>query len=100
MLLQRIQIVVLDLRYDIVEDLLVREEPCRHESIEDRGVTKRIKCVLTERTVIHGRLLVRVCHTNLLTPVVEDETSEGNWEKQGHSWSIEKGNENHVEDVR
>ena len=68
---QGVQIVALDHRNDIFEDLLIGKEPGCHNDIEDRRVTKQIKSLLTQGAVIHGRLLVRVGHAEALTDVVE-----------------------------
>ena len=72
MVVKRVEVVAGDLRNDILEDLLIREQPGCHDKIENGSVGQQIEGTLTESAVVHWWLLVRIGHPESLAEVVNE----------------------------
>ena len=97
-LLQRVHGKVIHDGNLVSEHLLVREDPGSFQSIEGRSKAKRLQRDLTQSAVIHRRLLVRICHSELLSRVIEKYTSGSNWEQNGLTNTKQEGDETYVDD--
>lgn len=98
MVLQREQQVVVVTRNRIPEDLLVREEPQTREDVKGGREGQNFQGFLDQGGVIHGRLLVGISHSTLLTDVVDAQTDKGDGEEQGHAWPVQERDVDHVDD--
>ena len=47
--------------------------------------------------IVHGWLLVDVCHAQALSHVLRDEAAEGQREQDWHPWPIKESHQDHID---
>lgn len=99
MLLEGVQVSVCCDRHDVLEHLLVREEPYRHDHVKYRCISQGSQGLLAQATVVRGRLDVGVCHPNPFRNVVPNEACGGDRDKHWDSRAEKECDVDYVDDV-
>lgn len=77
----------------VSKELLVGSHPVTEGEVKERGKLKLLEDILGEALIVHGWESVAVEKENLLDDVQDDERGAGNWEQDGHTETIDKGDE-------
>ena len=69
------------------KDLLVREYPTGHDCVKHRSIAEGFQSALTQPTVIHGWLRIRISHSEPLGKIEPTHSKGSDWEEKWHTGS-------------